>query len=380
MWPRNGVAVRVPTPRDAACSQVIYLTSPNARVPAKDGHGARLQASVPGRRASPLATPSVPPVAAACRRPGANRPAAAPGRCASARYPRPQDLTGRPPRARRPVAAQEPSRCARALRAALRASLECDLPRQPPGACQEDESCGLARNGRGRCRLVRKRCCCPDGGATRTPEWTPQGSRWLNHFKGVRTCYMCGSFPSGTSCHCGFRMDVRLAHRLLTPDTRPRRTASAHYTWSAWVARFSEKRMIHHSPADLMMRHLVRHWRVLTTITIGPADERGPAAAAITESDRSLGCCAVSSRRIFTVGAWATAGRICAQMFQFWRRLATQMTHHQVAATTWAILTSAPDRENYLRSSGRWLRRAPDQPPLPPRLSRPAGCSARTKT
>lgn len=33
-------------------------------------------------------------------------------------------------------------------------------------------------------------------------------------------------------------------------------------------------------------------------------------------------------------------------MFQFWRRLATQMTHHQVAATTWAILTSAPDREN----------------------------------
>jgi hypothetical protein len=33
-------------------------------------------------------------------------------------------------------------------------------------------------------------------------------------------------------------------------------------------------------------------------------------------------------------------------MFQFWRRLATQMTHHQVAATTWVILTSAPDREN----------------------------------
>jgi hypothetical protein len=59
-----------------------------------------------GRQAPPLPTPSVPPVAAACRRPGAtlSRRAAWPMRT------RPvlqlQELTGRPPRARHPVAAQ----------------------------------------------------------------------------------------------------------------------------------------------------------------------------------------------------------------------------------------------------------------------------------
>jgi hypothetical protein len=167
---------------------------------------------------------------AAWCRPGANRPAATPGRCASARSP--PDLTGRPSRAQRPVAAQDPSRCARALGAALRASLECDLPRQHPGVCQEDESCGLVRNGRERCRLARKRC--PNGGATRTPEWTPAGIPLIEPLEGCTDVLHLRNFPkaghhvtvafvwmSGGLIACSRRIDahVRRLRRIASGQT-----------------------------------------------------------------------------------------------------------------------------------------------------------------
>lgn len=186
---------------------------------------------VHGRQALPLAIPSVPPVAA---RPGAGlEPTAPPRRLADAPVPDPPpDLTGRPSRAQRPVAAQDPSRCARALGAALRASLECDLPRQHPGVCQEDESCGLVRNGRERCRLARKRC--PNGGATRTPERTPAGIPLIEPLEGCTDVLHLRNFPkaghhvtvafvwmSGGLIACSRRIDahVRRLRRIASGQT-----------------------------------------------------------------------------------------------------------------------------------------------------------------
>jgi hypothetical protein len=73
----------------------------------------------------------------ACRRPGANLPGAQPGPCASAspaaaRAGRPS--SSRAASCRRAEITVKTARCARALAVALRASLECDLPRQDPGA------------------------------------------------------------------------------------------------------------------------------------------------------------------------------------------------------------------------------------------------------
>jgi hypothetical protein len=50
----------------------------------------------------------------------------------------------------------------------------------------------------------------------------------------------------------------------------------------------------------------------------------------------------ISDRRIFAADARAATGRICAQMFQFWRRLTDDMMHHQVGQ---ALVGNSPFRE-----------------------------------
>lgn len=79
----------------------------------------------------------------------------------------------------------------------------------------------------------------------------------------------------------------------------------------------------------------------------GTARQRAPAAGAravrVAADDAAAGHGSALSAhrplrnppcRIFAASAWGATCRICAQMFQFWRPFASQMTRHQVGRTT----------------------------------------------